>query len=242
MAELKPNREREEACALVTGATRGIGRAAARALRASGIQVAVAARREDPLRELADELEGWAIPCDVSDPGSVERMFARFLELAGRAPDLVLSSAGVFSLSEASDVSTEALEASLAVNLKGGILVARSVLPHFLQRGSGLLIQVGSVAGRRPLPGNTAYGAAKYGLRGFHEILLEELRGTGVRATLLEPAATDTSLWDPIDPDSDPALPDRSAMLRPEDVAEAVVFVASRPARVQIPVLAIERV
>ena len=75
----------------------------------------------------------------------------------------------------------------------------------------------------------------------MHEVLVEELRGTGVRATLLEPAATDTSIWDPFDPDADPDLPDRSVMLDPDDVAEAVLFVATRPEHVQIPVLQIER-
>jgi NADP-dependent 3-hydroxy acid dehydrogenase YdfG len=77
-------------------------------------------------------------------------------------------------------------------------------------------------------------------VRGFHEVLIEELRGTGVRTTLLEPAATDTSIWDPMDPDADPGLPDRAAMLRPEEVARAVAFVATRPDRVQIPFLPLE--
>jgi NADP-dependent 3-hydroxy acid dehydrogenase YdfG len=97
------------------------------------------------------------------------------------------------------------------------------------------------VAGRKAFPGNAAYSASKFGVRGFHEVLLEELRGTGVRATLVEPAATDTPIWDPMDPDADPNLPPREAMLRPEDVAEAVSFVVTRPEGVQIPFLPIER-
>jgi len=72
-------------------------------------------------------------------------------------------------------------------------------------------------------------------------VLLEELRGTGVTATLIEPAATDTELWDPLDPDQDPGLPSRADMLRPEEVAEAVYFVATRPGHVRIPLLQIER-
>jgi NADP-dependent 3-hydroxy acid dehydrogenase YdfG len=110
-----------------------------------------------------------------------------------------------------------------------------------LVRRGGLIVNVGSVAGRKAFPGNAAYSASKFGLRGFHEVLLEEVRGTGVRATLVEPAATDTPLWDPLDPDSDPGLPDRAAMLSPDDVAEAVLFVATRPESVRIPFLSIER-
>ncbi len=100
---------------------------------------------------------------------------------------------------------------------------------------------VGSVAGRRAFPSNGAYSASKYGQRGLHEVLVEELRGTGVRATLVEPAATDTPLWDPLDPDRDPHLPDRDAMLRAGDVAETVLFAVTRPAHVRTPLLKIER-
>ena len=102
------------------------------------------------------------------------------------------------------------------------------------------VVNVGSVAGRKAFPQNGAYSASKFGLRGLHEVLLEELRGTGVRASLIEPAACDTPLWDPLDPDQDPYLPSRSAMLRPEDVADAVLFLATRPDDVQIPLLSIE--
>ncbi len=228
--------------ALVTGATRGIGKAVSRMLGRLGVRVGLVARTTGELDALAREIDGWPIPCDVSDPAGVEEMVARFMELAAGPPDLVVSCAGVFSLAKVEEMSPEELERSLAVNLKGSILVARAVLPGLLKRGKGTVIQVGSVAGRRPLPGNAAYGAAKYGLRGFHEILLEELRGSGVRATLLEPAATDTPLWDPLDPDSNPDLPDRSGMLKPEEVAEAVAFVVTRPPWVQIPFLPIERV
>jgi NADP-dependent 3-hydroxy acid dehydrogenase YdfG len=107
-------------------------------------------------------------------------------------------------------------------------------------RGSGTIVQVSSVAGRKAFAENGAYSASKFGVRGFHEVLLEELRGTGVRATLLEPAAVDTPIWDGIDRAAHPGLPARAAMLRPSAVAECVVFVAGRDPRVQIPVLTVE--
>jgi NADP-dependent 3-hydroxy acid dehydrogenase YdfG len=130
---------------------------------------------------------------------------------------------------------------AVAVNLRGPFIVNRVLLPSMLARGSGLIVNVGSVAGRKAYRGNGAYSATKFGLRGYHEVLLEELRGTGVRATLLEPASTDTPIWDSLDPDSNPKLPNRKDMLRADDVAQAILFVATRPADVRIPVLQIER-
>jgi NADP-dependent 3-hydroxy acid dehydrogenase YdfG len=134
-----------------------------------------------------------------------------------------------------------AFDDHMAVNLRGTFLVVRALLPAMLGRGDGLFVNVGSVAGRRAFAGNASYSASKFGVRGFHEVLLEEIRGTGVRATLLEPAATDTPLWDVVNRAASPGLPERSAMLDPDDVAEAVLFVATRPATVRIPLLQIER-
>jgi NADP-dependent 3-hydroxy acid dehydrogenase YdfG len=102
-------------------------------------------------------------------------------------------------------------------------------------------VNVGSVAGHKAFPRNAAYSASKFGLRGLHDVLVEELRGTGVRATLIEPAATDTELWDPYDADADPGLPDRRAMLSVDAVADAVLYVAAQPVSVNIPLLRIER-
>ena len=108
-----------------------------------------------------------------------------------------------------------------------------------LERGSGHVVSIGSVAGRVAFPGNGAYGASKFGLRGLHAVLAEEVGGTGVRATLIEPAATDTPLWDPLDPDARGDLPSRAAMLRPEDVARAVVYALAQPAGVEVSTLAL---
>jgi NAD(P)-dependent dehydrogenase (short-subunit alcohol dehydrogenase family) len=90
------------------------------------------------------------------------------------------------------------------------------------------------VADHVGFPENSAYAAGKYGLRGLHETLAAEFRGSGVRLTLISPGPTDTAIWDPFDPDRRPGFPPRAAMLRPEDVAEAIVFAASRPDRVQV--------
>jgi NADP-dependent 3-hydroxy acid dehydrogenase YdfG len=227
--------------ALVTGASGGIGAAVVRALSAEGARVGLMARNRARTRVLADEVGGWSLPGDVTDPVDVAAVLAGFREAAGRDPDLLVASAGVFTLDPVEGTDPADLALNLDVNLKGSFLLLREVLPGMKARGTGTVVQVGSVSGRRAFPGNGAYSASKYGLRGLHEVLLEELRGTGVRATLLEPAATDTPIWDPLDPGEKAELPSRSAMLRPEDVAEAVVFVATRPAGVQIPFLPVER-
>jgi NADP-dependent 3-hydroxy acid dehydrogenase YdfG len=227
--------------ALVTGASRGIGAAVARALAARGARVAGVARSLEPLEALAAQTGGRALSGDVTDPREVASILARFREWAGGEPDLLVASAGVFTLAPLEATEPAALALNLDVNLTGSFLLLREVLPGMKARGSGTVVQVGSVAGRKAFPGNAAYSASKYGLRGLHEVLLEELRGTGVRATLLEPAATDTPIWDPMDPDGRDDLPSRTLMLRPEEVAEAVVFVATRPPGVQIPFLPVER-
>jgi NADP-dependent 3-hydroxy acid dehydrogenase YdfG len=199
------------------------------------------ARSADVLERLAAETGASALPADLGDDTSVWDALDRLQDELGGPPSLVVNAAGVFGLAPVATESVRSFDAHLSVNLRGTFLVVRSLLPAMLERGEGLIVNVGSVAGRKAFPGNGAYSASKFGLRGFHEVLLEELRGTGVRATLLEPAATDTSLWDDLDPDADPSLPDRSAMMLPDDVAETVLFLATRPARVRIPVLQIER-
>ena len=90
------------------------------------------------------------------------------------------------------------------------------------------------VADHTGFPENAAYAASKYGLRGLHETLSAEYRGTGVRLTLVSPGATDTTIWDPFAPERRPGFPPRAAMLRPEDVADAVLFAATRPEHVHV--------
>ena len=106
-----------------------------------------------------------------------------------------------------------------------------------VRRGRGLVVTIGSVADHQAFTGNAAYGAAKTGLRGLHEVLQKELRETGVRATLVSPGPVDTALWDSVDPDARPGFTKRARMLKAEDVAEAVLFVATRRPEVHIPEL-----
>jgi NADP-dependent 3-hydroxy acid dehydrogenase YdfG len=226
--------------ALVTGASRGIGMRTAELLAGAGARVWALARSQDALHDLAVRIGGTALPADLEDEVSVWDAMDRLQDEIEGPPSIVVNAAGVFSLAACAVETVRDFDRHVAVNLRAPFLVVRALLPAMLERGDGLVVNVGSVAGRRALPGNAAYSASKFGLRGLHEVLLEEIRGTGVRATLLEPAATDTAMWDALDPDADPSLPDRASMLSADDVAEAVLFVATRPATVCIPLLQIE--
>lgn len=226
---------------LVTGASRGIGRATAIALTSRGARVWALARSLDALLELERECGASPLVVDLADDTSLWAALDEAAESRGGVPDIVVNAAGVFGMEACASESVSSFDAHVSINLRAPFLVTRAVLPGMLARGSGLIVNVGSVAGRKAFPGNGAYAASKFGLRGFHEVLLEELRGTGVRASLIEPAATDTALWDDLDPDSDPNLPDRADMMTPQQVADAIMFVALRPEGVSVPHLALER-
>jgi NAD(P)-dependent dehydrogenase (short-subunit alcohol dehydrogenase family) len=215
--------------ALVTGASRGIGAAVAGVLSDAGARVVRVAR----------SLTGAApgpfldLPCDLTDAGQVERLAHRVLGAEG-VPAVVVSNAGGFLLRRLEDTTPAEFEAQLAVNLKAGFLLARAFLPPMRTAGGGIFISIGSIADHTGFPENAAYAAGKYGLRGLHETLAAEYRGTGVRLTLVSPGPTDTTIWDPFAPERRPDFPPRAAMLRPEDVADAVLFVATRPDHVHV--------
>ena len=128
----------------------------------------------------------------------------------------------------------EEFDALVAINLRAAFALARSVLPLQRAAGSGSFITVGSVADHVGLPENAAYAASKYALRGLYETLSAEYQGTGVRLTLVSPGPTDTDAWEPFDPDHREGFPSRSRMLRAADVADAILFVATRPPHVLI--------
>jgi NAD(P)-dependent dehydrogenase (short-subunit alcohol dehydrogenase family) len=214
---------------VVTGASRGIGAAAAAALEAAGARV-VRAARSLTRAQTASRLD---LPCDVSDPGAVERL-ARATREAFGPPDLAVSAAGGFLLRPLTETSPDELRAQLAANLEGPFHLARALLPGMRERGRGRFITIGSVADHRAFAENAAYAASKGGLRALHDVLREEYRGTGVLLTLISPGPTDTDAWDPYDPDHRVGFVPRARMLRPEDVAEAVLWVATRNRRVDV--------
>lgn len=228
--------------ALVTGGSRGIGLATSRRLARAGVRVAMVARGEAELGEVAEEIGGVALAADVSQRQAVERLARGFRSvMGGQAPDFLVNAAGAFSLAPLAATSADDFDRSLGVNLRGPFLLMRAFLPAMIARGSGHIVTIGSIAGRHAFPSNGAYSASKFGVRGLHAVLHEELKGTGVRCTLVEPAATDTTLWDRVDRAKNPDLPEAGSMLEPDAVADAVLYAISRPDRTAIPVLSLER-
>lgn len=223
--------------ALVTGGSRGIGRATAAALAGAGAHVTIVARHEEALAQCAQALGVEARAADVADLASV----AALADSLGAAPDIVVHAAGAFGLAPIEATELAAFDEMVAVNLRAAFLLMQAFVPAMRERDSGHFLSIGSIAGRVPLPGNGAYAASKFGLRGLHAVLNTELRGTGVRATLVEPAATDTPLWESVDRAAHPGLPERAAMMQAEAVADAVVYAVTQPAAVAVRNIILER-
>ena len=207
--------------AVVTGSSRGIGAACAAVLAGAGFRVVTVARSEGDYR------------CDLTDPTAWDAVAHRILAERG-VPEVVVSNAGAYIVKPLAETSVEEFRSQVALNLTASFAVARAFLPAMGAAGRGSYISIGSVADHTGFAENSAYAASKYGLRGLHETLVDEYRGSGVRLTLISPGPVDTTLWDPIDPDTREGFTPRADMLRPADVAEAVLFAATRPPHVHI--------
>jgi NADP-dependent 3-hydroxy acid dehydrogenase YdfG len=229
--------------ALVTGASSGIGEAVARELARAGASVLVTARREDRLRALVERIrqdggKARAVPADVSRREEVAAAVDDALGTWGRV-DILVNNAGVMPLSPVSALRVEDWERMVDVNVKGVLYGLASVLPGMLERGEGHIVNVGSVAGRRPFPGGTVYAATKFAVRALSAgIQLELSAERGIRITDVQPGVVDTELMDHI-PEEE--IRDRfettwsaRRALRPEDVARTVLFAVTAPPHVNV--------
>lgn len=214
---------------MVTGASRGIGAAIADALLGEGATVVRLAR------SLTDRTEGRRLdlPCDVTDQDQVAGAAGRVRDSVG-TPDLLVNNAGSFLLAPFDATELADFDNQVNIGVRGPFLVLRAFLPAMRAAHRGLVVTIGSIADHVGLPGNAAYGAAKFAVRGLHEALVAESQGSGLRFTLVSPGPTDTAAWDPVDPDRRPGFTPRARMLRPADVAEAVTFIATRPPHVHV--------
>ena len=215
--------------ALVTGASRGIGLAVADELRAAGAHVVRLARS---LQDGSGERE-TTLRCDVTSPEEVARVVQTVNAELG-VPDIVVSNAGLFIIKPLGETSPADFLQSIATNLTGPFLIAHALVPEMVRRGSGHLVTIGSSSDRIAYPWNTAYGASKHGVRGLHEVIALEVARTGVRTTLVSPGRVDTEMWDSVDPALRPDAAGRRAMMRAEDVADAVLWAVTRPVRVDV--------
>ncbi len=229
--------------ALVTGASRGIGAAVARRLASAGARLVLLARSADTLEALAAEIGGGAVtvPCDIRG-GNATAMARTALETIGvEAPDVLVNNAGVFFVTPAHETSVDAFRDLLESNLTAPFAFVQAFLPAMQRRGAGHVVTIGSIADRVAFAGNAAYAASKFGLRALHEVLRAELKGSGVRASLVSPGPVDTPLWDPIEAAARVGHTPRAEMLSADAVADAVHYVATAPATVNVDELRLSR-
>jgi NADP-dependent 3-hydroxy acid dehydrogenase YdfG len=208
--------------ALVTGASRGIGAAVARSLAAEGVRLALASRSGDDLG-----LDGAvARPCDVRRRDDLEALAAEAVERFGGI-DILVANAGVGAYGPFLDLPANQLEEMIDVNVKGTLYAVRATLPHLLQSDEADIVTLASEAGRRGLPLEAVYCASKFAQVGFTRALDHELREQGVRCSNVCPGgvATDFAVGRGRTPD----MPALAGMMTPEDVAEVVLFVITRP-------------
>lgn len=229
--------------AVVTGASSGIGEAVARELASAGAAVILGARREERLAALVEEIEAGGGRArfrvtDVTDPRAVEALGSLAVEETGRL-DIWVNNAGVMPLSPLEELRVRDWERMVDVNIKGVLYGLAACLPVMLARERGHIVNVGSVAGRRPFPGGTVYSATKFAVRSLTAgIQLELSAARGIRVTDVQPGVVDTELMDHIPGEERREdFEDRWAerrKLRPGDVAAAVRFAVTSPEHVNV--------
>jgi NAD(P)-dependent dehydrogenase (short-subunit alcohol dehydrogenase family) len=195
--------------AVVTGASRGIGRAIAEALAGAGATVA------------GCSLHGAesTVRCDVRSPSDVAR-FARQVETQHGAADILINNAGTVARATLGSLEEAAWDEVIGSNLKGTYLVSRAFLPGMLARGSGRIVNISSISGRQGTAGLTAYCAAKHGVVGFTRALAEEVRGAGIAVNAVCPGSVDTDMLRI-------GMPGAKPQMSPEDVAGVVLYLVA---------------
>jgi short-subunit dehydrogenase len=217
---------RQQLVGIVTGASSGIGRQIALLLARRDVRVVLASRDVPRLEECAKEIrvaggEATVIPTDVADAAQIRRLVQETMAHYGRI-DLCVCNAGAYIRGRIKDVSPEDLEASLRVNFFGSALLIREVLPLMLARGSGHIVAVTSVDGKKGLPLDGPYVAAKAALTGYMDVLRQEMRGSGVGVSTVLPGRVDTAMISHL------RVPPISAKITGARVARAVVRAIER--------------
>jgi NAD(P)-dependent dehydrogenase (short-subunit alcohol dehydrogenase family) len=224
----------------ITGGGKGIGRAIALAFAQAGADVAICGRDVAALNATARDIEATgrralAVQADVADEAQVNAAVAQVLDALG-AIDILVNNAGEFLLKELVETTAGEWDRILGANLRGTFLVCKAAVPHMIERGSGHILNVSSLGGRRPMKHATAYCASKYGVVGFSKALARELKPHGIKLQIVYPyyvASHGEVDWSA----EDPKL---TQWIKPEELAAIIVENARRPHRVLIEDLVFE--
>ena len=220
--------------AIVTGGTKGIGRAIAEALLREGLSVCIAARDQDQIDKAVNELgdNAYGFACDVRDYEQVEGLFTyTIMELGGL--DILVNNAGIGIFQTVEETSAEDFRAVLETNVFGVFYCCREAIPEMRKRGGGYIINISSLAGANPHPRMAAYNASKFGLNGFSEALMQEVRHDGIKVSYIMPGSVNTEFG------GETASDEKSWQLTPDDIARVVVDLLHHddralPSRVEI--------
>lgn len=213
----------EGKAAIVTGATRGIGLSIAEALLKKGARVFICARKEAEVRSVVERLKGehggsvFGGVCDVGRHGDVKAMIEEATRSLGGL-DILINNAGVGNYVEVEQMRVEQWQATIETNLSGLFYTCHEALPVMKKRGGGYIINIGSLAGKNAFAGGAAYCASKFGLIGFSEALMQEVRHEHIRVSYVMPGSVNTDFGR-----SRAADPSETWKLLPEDVSEVVV-------------------
>jgi len=211
--------------AVVTGGNRGIGRGIAEALAREGATLALTARAAAAAEQAAREVGGGAfgVACDVRAYEPVQRLFREVEKRAGGA-DILVNNAGIGLFGPVADMDPDDWRSVIETNLNGVFYCCREAIPQMRRRGGGYIFNISSLAGKNPIANGAAYNASKFGLNGFSEALMMEVRYDGIRVSYLMPGSVATEFGRGARDKMDWAL-------RPEDVAEVVLDLLRAPAR-----------
>jgi 3-oxoacyl-[acyl-carrier protein] reductase len=219
---------------IVTGASRGIGRAIAERLADNGARLALMARSGDLLKDRVDECarrgaEARAFVCDVSDSKAVHKTFREAIEWLGGI-DVLVNNAGLGYMGSVEELTIEQFDEMIGTNLRGVFLCSRAVVPAMKTGGGGVIVNISSIAGKNGFKGGAGYSASKFGVMGMNECMGLDLREHNIRVAAICPGSVNA-------PDFRTGRSGRIAeanMIQASDVAEAVVYVASQPSRIFI--------
>ena len=210
--------ELRDAVALVTGGSEGIGRAIAKALSNEGCKVTITGRREDTVRNTAEELGLDWIAGDVGNESDAVRTVSGVIEKHGRL-DILVNNAGFGIFKSLVDTTLEEIESVYRTNVFGPFLMSREAARHFIQQGSGELINISSTSSLKGSASRTAYGSSKFALRGMTECWRDELRRHNVRVMLVNPSEVMTDFSAKAGAPREPS----DKKLRPQEIADAII-------------------